>query len=70
MRISPLIMGFLYGGFAFIFVYLAIQSPEEDIWNFTTILLMLLATFNFVSAIRFFMLDYKIRKITKKNDDE
>ena len=55
MRTSPYTMALIYAAMGALFTYLAIQSAEETIWNFSTILLMIIATFDFSTAIRFIL---------------
>lgn len=64
MRPTPNIIGFIYGAMGVLFTYLAIQSVEETIWNLSTVLLMAVATFDFLYAIRIF--NYK-KYLEKKN---
>jgi hypothetical protein len=66
MRTSPAFMALLYFSLGGLFTYLAIQNGEESMWNATTIILMLLATFDFSVAYRFFKLNRKINQIKKK----
>ncbi|TLS35286.1 YdiK family protein [Pseudalkalibacillus caeni] len=68
MRFSPVFMGIFYGGLGMLFTFLAIQSANTsgDMWNFITILLMVLATVDFVYAVRFFILKRKIDKMKGK----
>ncbi|WP_110113910.1 YdiK family protein [Bacillus sp. CGMCC 1.16541] len=65
MKRTPLFMGFIYTIMGALFTYLAIQSAQnsEDIWNFTTIVLVLVATFDFSVAVRVFLLHQKIKRI-------
>lgn len=56
MRISPLFMGFMYLLIGIMFTYLAIQNADNGLWNISTILLMVVATLDFVVAIRSFYL--------------
>jgi hypothetical protein len=65
MRTSPFLMGILYFGMGAIFTVLAIQSKTENIWSFPTIILMLVATFDFGVSLRMFALNKKIKQ-TKK----
>ncbi len=65
-RISPLVMGVIYFLMGILFTYLAIGSAKETVWNFSTIILMLVATFDFGVAIRMFLLHKKIKDVTKK----
>ncbi|MCA1032894.1 YdiK family protein [Bacillus timonensis] len=64
-RTSPLTMGIMYTLMGILFTYLAIGSVQETIWTFPTIILMLVATFDFGVAIRMFILYAKLKKITK-----
>lgn len=54
MKTSPFFMGVVYGIMGCLFTYLAIESIQDTIWNFTTILLIVVATFDFSVAFRFF----------------
>ncbi|KGX84317.1 YdiK family protein [Pontibacillus marinus] len=68
MRTSPLFMAFLYFLMGAVFTYIAVQSANETIWNFTTIILAIVATFDFAVAIRLFSLHFRIKN--SKNDDK
>ena len=72
MKLSPTIMGFFYLGLGSLFTYLAIQSAssEGEMWSFYTILLMVLATVDFVYAIRFFVLKKRITQLKKKDENK
>ncbi|MCC3359614.1 YdiK family protein [Bacillus sp. REN16] len=63
-RTSPFAMGIIYALMGTLFTYIAINSASESIWNFSTILLALVATFDFGVAIRMFVLHTKIKKVT------
>ncbi|MFX3624048.1 MAG: YdiK family protein [Ectobacillus sp.] len=52
MRTSPLFMATLYFLLGCVFTYLAVTSVEETIWNFYTLLLIVMATFDFGLALR------------------
>lgn len=65
MRITARTMALLYFVMGIIFLYAAIQSAEETIWNFITILLALIATLDFGAGIRYLRLHYKIKKMKK-----
>lgn len=60
MKTSPIFMGMIYGLMGVLFTFLAIESVTDTIWNFTTVLLMVVATFDFSVAIRFM-------KVSKNN---
>ncbi|MCA0993776.1 MULTISPECIES: YdiK family protein [Bacillales] len=72
MKLSPTIMGFFYLGLGSLFTYLAIQSASSngEMWSFYTILLMVLATVDFVYAIRFFVLRKRITQLKKKDENK
>jgi phosphotransferase system glucose/maltose/N-acetylglucosamine-specific IIC component len=72
MKLSPTIMGFFYLGLGSLFTYLAIQSASSngEMWSFYTILLMVLATVDFVYAIRFFVLRNRITQLKKKDENK
>ncbi|TYR78429.1 DUF4305 domain-containing protein [Priestia megaterium] len=72
MKNIPLTRGFIYIIMGILFTYLAIQSVEDTVWNFSTILFSLVAAFDFRFAFRIFALHYKIKKMQqhykKRND--
>ncbi|MDX8363296.1 MULTISPECIES: YdiK family protein [Bacillaceae] len=63
MRRSPLFFGFIYSFIGIVFTYLAIQSAQETIWNFPTLILSFVATLDFGVAIRMFIFHNKLKKI-------
>ncbi|WP_017754992.1 YdiK family protein [Calidifontibacillus oryziterrae] len=67
MRPTPYTLGFIYAAMGIMFTFLAIETAQKSIWNVSTILLMLIATFDFSTAIRFFT--YK-RRLQNNNHDE
>jgi hypothetical protein len=56
-------MGFIYILMGVLFTYLAVGSAEKGLFDFGTILLMAVAAFDFVTALRIFTLHYKIKKL-------
>ncbi|MDY0410491.1 YdiK family protein [Virgibacillus soli] len=48
------------------FLFIAIQSVEDTVWNITTLLIAAIATLDFGLAIRLMMLHFK----TSKKDNE
>ncbi|OZM55806.1 DUF4305 domain-containing protein [Lottiidibacillus patelloidae] len=62
---SPAFMALLYFSLGVLFTYLAIQNGQESMWNASTIILMLLATFDFSVSFRFMLLRRKIKQIKK-----
>ncbi|KAA0543388.1 DUF4305 domain-containing protein [Bacillus sp. BGMRC 2118] len=67
MRTSPFLMGLLYFGMGAVFVVLAIQSAQVDMWSFSTIILMIVATFDIGVGVRMFLLHNRIKKMKNKN---
>ncbi|GGA76225.1 YdiK family protein [Ornithinibacillus halotolerans] len=65
MRVSPKTMAIIYFAMGCLFIYVAIQSAEETIWNFITILFALVATLDFGAGIRYMRLHYQLKKIKK-----
>lgn len=66
MKTSPLFMAFLYLGMGIAFTYIASQAATETIWNATTILLSIVATFNIVVAVR--LINFHIKLKNSKKD--
>ncbi|SIS65224.1 YdiK family protein [Salimicrobium flavidum] len=66
MKASPLLMAYLYifigGGFLFV----ATQSIQDTLWNITTIVLALVATFNIGVGIRLIGLHFYIKNQSDK----
>ncbi|MET3700125.1 uncharacterized protein DUF4305 [Bacillus oleivorans] len=59
---SPLFTGILYLALGIIFTIFAIQSVRDSGWGFFTYLLILLATMDFGSGLRFVMIHYQLKK--------
>ncbi|APH06549.1 YdiK family protein [Bacillus weihaiensis] len=66
IRTNPISMGIFYLVMGMLFTYLAINSAENGIFTFPTILLMLIATFDIGVAIRMFSIANKIKKNQQK----
>lgn len=67
MRQSPLFSGIIYIILGILFTMFAIQDIQEHgEWGFFTYLLIILATFDFGSGIRFILLHFKIQTIKKE----
>ncbi|SEA92310.1 protein of unknown function [Thalassobacillus cyri] len=66
MKTSPLFMAFLYFIMGIVFTYIAAQTVEDTIWNFITIFLAILATFDFAVSIRLFNLHFRLKNTNKK----
>ncbi|MFC3041634.1 YdiK family protein [Virgibacillus xinjiangensis] len=67
MRVSPLTSAIIYFAMGAVFIYAAIQTADETIWNFTTILLAVVATMDFGVAIRMVNIHLQIKKKNKKD---
>ena len=66
MRISPLRSAIFYLLLGGLFTYIAIQSVEDTVLNFVTIMLATFATIDFVLAIRLIKLHRHIQQEQKK----
>jgi ABC-type multidrug transport system permease subunit len=66
MRRSPLFSGIIYIFLALLFTYYAIQNVNKEGWGFFSILLVILATFDFGSGLRLLSLHFKIAKLKNK----
>ncbi|WLR51073.1 YdiK family protein [Bacillus tianshenii] len=62
MRVTPIRMSVIYGFMGFLFTSLAIQSAQETVWNTWTIILMLIAAYDFFIAVRFLKLQKRLKK--------
>ncbi|MFC7372432.1 DUF4305 domain-containing protein [Fictibacillus iocasae] len=66
MRTSPLFMGFLYTGIGIVFTYLAVHYAQDyGITSIWTIITMVVATFDFANAIRYFAFHRHLKKKKK-----
>lgn len=65
MKVSPKTLGIVYFLLGILFTYVAIQSAEETIWNFLTILLAFFATLDFVVSIRMFIIHSRLKNQKK-----
>ena len=71
MRITARTMALIYFAMGILFIYAAVKSADETVWNFITVLLALIATLDFGAGIRYMRLHYKVKKIkNKKNKKE
>lgn len=66
MKQSPFFSGIVYILLGVLFTYFAIQNVTETGWGLFSILLVVLATFDFGSGIRMIMFHFKVKKIKKK----
>ncbi|MFD1851567.1 YdiK family protein [Oceanobacillus bengalensis] len=61
-KISLLPNAFFYLLLGMMFIFIAIQTVEGTVWNFTTILIALIATFDIGIAIRLIMIHFRMKK--------
>ncbi|WP_416829658.1 YdiK family protein [Ectobacillus polymachus] len=66
LRNSNIFMAIIYLLFGGIFTYLAITSVETTIWNVYTLLLIIMATFDFGLAIRLIFLKWQATRNPKQ----
>jgi len=50
----------------FLFIFIAIQTMGESVWNFSTILIAAIATFDIGIAIRIIMVHFRLKRANKK----
>ncbi|WP_164219695.1 YdiK family protein [Virgibacillus sp. YIM 98842] len=65
MKVSPLTMAIIYFLLGIFFIYVAILSAEDTIWNVTSIILALFATLEIGVSIRLFALYIRLKKSKK-----
>jgi VIT1/CCC1 family predicted Fe2+/Mn2+ transporter len=65
MKVSPRTMAIIYFLLGIFFIYVAILSAEETIWNVTTIILAIFATFEIGVSIRLMGLYLRIKNNKK-----
>ncbi|WP_059105393.1 DUF4305 domain-containing protein [Shouchella shacheensis] len=67
MKVSPTIFGFLFSFMGVVFVFLAFRRFEDmGEWDFLSYLFVAVATYDFLTAFRFFRLGALIRKKNNK----
>jgi hypothetical protein len=66
MKISPKTMAAIYFVMGVFFIYIAILSAQDTIWNITTMVLALFATLEFGVSIRLVSLHFRIKKNKKE----
>jgi hypothetical protein len=62
MRRSPLFSGIIYLFLGVLFTYFAVQNVQESGWGIFTILLAVLATFDFGSGVKMILVSFLINK--------
>ncbi|MCP8617828.1 YdiK family protein [Salirhabdus salicampi] len=68
MRASPLFMAAIYFFMGVVFTYIAIQSADETVWNFTTIVLTIVATFDFAVGIKLVNIHFRLKNANNKKE--
>ncbi|GAA0965747.1 hypothetical protein GCM10009575_099440 [Streptomyces rhizosphaericus] len=66
MKISPKTMAAIYFVMGVFFIYIAILSAGETIWNFTTMVLALFATLEFGVSFRLIGLHVRLKNNKKE----
>lgn len=65
MRRSPLFSAIIYILLACLFTYFAIDNVNKNGWDIFSIILVLLATFDFGSGFRLIAIHFKVKKVKK-----
>ncbi|MCP3032581.1 DUF4305 domain-containing protein [Halobacillus sp. A1] len=68
MRASPLTMAAIYFFMGVAFTYIATYSAPESLWNFRTLLPVIIATFNFAVTVRLISIHFKIKQSKNNNN--
>ncbi|MFD1038955.1 YdiK family protein [Virgibacillus byunsanensis] len=68
MKTTPKGMAIVYFLLGILFTYIAVQSAEETIWNFTTIIFALFATLDFGVGLRMFTIHIRLKKNNNKKE--
>ncbi|CQR47437.1 hypothetical protein BN1058_01750 [Paraliobacillus sp. PM-2] len=66
MRNSPLSLAMMYFIIGALFTLFGIESAQDTLWNFFTVLLAIFATFNFAVTIRLISLHIRVKNTQKK----
>ena len=61
MRISLLTNAILYFVLGMVFIFLAIRTTSDTVWNVSTILLALIATFDIGLGVRFARAHFRVK---------
>ncbi|WP_077324410.1 YdiK family protein [Virgibacillus siamensis] len=65
MKTTPKMMFFIYFILGLLFMFVATRSSDGSIWNFTTIILAVIATLNFGVSLRMLIIHFKLKKKNK-----
>ncbi|WP_099157742.1 YdiK family protein [Virgibacillus ndiopensis] len=66
MRTSPKTMAIVYFAMGILFIFIAVRTTEDTVWNFSTIVLAVIATLDFGVAIRLMSVHYRLKNKNKK----
>lgn len=66
MRTSPKSLSLIYFVMGILFTYIATQTVTDTIWNFSTIILAVIATLEFGVAIRLMLIYIRLKRKNKK----
>ncbi len=65
MRISPLFLAVIYFLMGLGFLYIAVLSKTDTVWNMATIVITFVATLNIGVSIRLVLLNFKLKNNNK-----
>jgi hypothetical protein len=65
MRTTSLRTSLFYFIMGTLFTYLAIESAHEEMWSFSTVLLMIIATLDFGAALRALAFSFTKKKTSR-----
>ncbi|MFC7322359.1 DUF4305 domain-containing protein [Halobacillus campisalis] len=68
MKASPLTMAAIYFFMGVAFTYIAAQMTTGSLWNFQTLLPVIIATFNFAVTVRLISIHFKIKQSKNNNN--
>jgi len=65
MKISPIVLAWIYVLMGVLFIYIAVETAETTIWNFGTMIFAFIAAVDFGVAIRLFTVNQAMKKSKK-----
>ncbi|WP_188455056.1 YdiK family protein [Virgibacillus oceani] len=66
MRTTPKTMAIIYFAMGILFIFIAVRTTNGSVWNFSTIVLAVIATLDFGVAIRLLSIHYRLKNKNKK----
>ncbi|WP_269411327.1 YdiK family protein [Lentibacillus daqui] len=66
MQTSPKIMAIIYFVMGIFFTYIATKTVTNTMWNFSTIVLAIIATLQFGVAIRLMLIHFRLKRKNRK----